>query len=414
MQTQFVMMFGSVDYFNWGTNQQMPRAAAELKFFVILFFVVVFLLILNFVLAIIVEAYVKLRQECEDMETEGEFLNDMKESISAVCLRFYHGWPSPRMLGELLSQWDAKNSVGFLELDDTGLFSQTSSYKSIRSFLEFYSRFDFLEPLAIGKYGKSAHEDSEWNQRGQFSDPDSALILKCIHRSLAPVIKKENITLKQLVGESIRTVAARRQRKGKVDDAAELLGLNNTILGRIQARNRVREPTSERYSIPSAEDIRRSELREKEEIEQNLLLQGVQSECARGRTKLTPVEWTDGSTLTNHSSGATLPSSFNDSASDCTNIQMLIELIMADRRQMSEAIAELKAAVSSITQKATDDSDASAVAAADATSVAAADDKTPAGSLRKMNSEARAWAHLPGTTMIEEDEIDHVLGICAP
>jgi hypothetical protein len=115
----------------------------------------------------------------------------------------------------------------------------------------------------------------------------------------------------------------------------------------------------------------------------------------------------------NHSSGATLPSSFNDSASDCTNIQMLLELIMADRRQMSEAIAELKAAVSSITQKATDGSDASAVAAADATSVATAD-KTPADSLRKMNSEARARAHLPGTTMIEDDEIDHVLGICAP
>ena len=420
MQTQFIMMLGSIDYFNWGENSEMPRALTELKFFVILFIVVVFFLILNFVLAIIVEAYIKVRQQCEEMETQGEFLNDLKASISAACLRFYHGWPSPRMLGVLLSEWDAKNSVGYLELDNTGLFSHTSSYKSIRSFLEFYSRFDFLEPRAIGKYGKSAHDDSEWSQRGQFSDPDSALILKCIHRSLAPAIKKENFTLKQLVGASIRTVAARRQRQGKVDDAAELLGLNNTILKRIQAR---KEPTSERYSIPSAEDIRRSELREKEEIEQNLLLQGVQSECVRGRTKLTPVEWTDGSTLKNHSSGATLPSSFNDSASDCTNIQMLLELIMAERRQMSEAIAELKAAVSSITQKATDDSKASAVAAADATSVAAADN-TPAGSLRKVNlrrlpagvlsAEARARAHLPGSTMIQEDKIDHLFGICAP
>jgi hypothetical protein len=45
----------------------------------------------------------------------------------------------------------------------TGLFRNTSA---IQSFLEYYSKFDFLEPKHIGKYGSPVHESQKYNPRG--------------------------------------------------------------------------------------------------------------------------------------------------------------------------------------------------------------------------------------------------------
>ena len=41
--TEFMMLFGTVDYFNWGTNPQMPRAGMEMKFWSVLYLLVIFL-----------------------------------------------------------------------------------------------------------------------------------------------------------------------------------------------------------------------------------------------------------------------------------------------------------------------------------------------------------------------------------
>ncbi len=45
----------------------------------------------------------------------------------------------------------------------TGLFRNTSA---IQSFLEYYAKFDFLEPKNIGKYGLPVHESQKYNPRG--------------------------------------------------------------------------------------------------------------------------------------------------------------------------------------------------------------------------------------------------------
>jgi hypothetical protein len=154
----------------------------------------------------------------------------------------------------------------------------------------------------------------------------------------------------------------------------------------------------ERYSIPSAADIRVAELREKDEIEQDLLVLGLRAECARWRTKRTPGEGNDQSALADKVTDF----SSNESPSDEPNVQKLLNLMLAEQRKVREAITEMKADAShkalkpptSIMRKATDASDANTVAATDA---------TPAGSQR---SEARARAHLPGAALMEEDDVD--------
>jgi len=117
-----MMLFGKIDYFNWTSNEKMPRAGIELQFFAVLYLIVIFLLVLNCVLAIIVEAYVKLRAKREIMETEQEFFTDLQSSLSSTFLGLYYGWPNAKNLGQILATWEAKNSVGNEELFDTKLF----------------------------------------------------------------------------------------------------------------------------------------------------------------------------------------------------------------------------------------------------------------------------------------------------
>jgi hypothetical protein len=109
------MLFGTVDYFNWGIrgpNEKMPRAGIEMQFFAVLYFLTIFLLVLNFVLAIIVEAYVKLRQDLQEQETEQDFLTDLKDCMHASCLGMYYGWADAGLLGSILEEW----TVGILKI----------------------------------------------------------------------------------------------------------------------------------------------------------------------------------------------------------------------------------------------------------------------------------------------------------
>jgi len=57
-----------------------------------------------------------------------------------------YGWPSTRYLGADVSAWTARNSVGYRDLLDTGLFRND---RSVIEFLEFYSKYHFLKPEMV-------------------------------------------------------------------------------------------------------------------------------------------------------------------------------------------------------------------------------------------------------------------------
>jgi len=69
LQTEFEMLFGAFPP-NWNNHGQLSW---QLRLFVVLYFILLFLLVLNFLLAIIVENYMKVREVSETQETEGEF-----------------------------------------------------------------------------------------------------------------------------------------------------------------------------------------------------------------------------------------------------------------------------------------------------------------------------------------------------
>ena len=78
-------------------------------------------------------------------------------------VRMKYCWPNPDGLGMILELWDARLSVGYSDLLGTGLFGKRRPLsffqtpappsESVLTFLNYYKRYDFLQPPEVGKYG---------------------------------------------------------------------------------------------------------------------------------------------------------------------------------------------------------------------------------------------------------------------
>jgi len=189
LQTEFEMLFGSFPA-NWNQNQ-------DLRVFVVLYLMILFLLVLNFLLAIIVEAYMRIREDIESQETEGEFFTDVLFSFSAFVRGHASGWPNQRVLAKEILSWKAKVSVGHRELLDTGLFRSAAA---VVSFLRFYSQYDFMKPPKIGKYGKSPDLCGEWNAGGSLETKESAILAHMIVSRMKKDMEENNHMMKRIVG----------------------------------------------------------------------------------------------------------------------------------------------------------------------------------------------------------------------
>lgn len=164
MQTEFRLMFGEFLLY-WGESR-------ELQAFVVLYYMVMFLLILNFLLAVIVEAYLKVRRYNEEIEYENEFFHDLSFSIVAYFHGKRRGWPSQVLLGHSCSKLSGKLSLGYKDLFHMGLFR---CQKDIEDFLSFYSVLSCLEPPVVDSSGLTTDAQLE---------PESKKIVKEISEML--------------------------------------------------------------------------------------------------------------------------------------------------------------------------------------------------------------------------------------
>ena len=222
LRTEFQMLFGEFPE-GWGDDPALQR---ELQVFVVLYFLVLFLLVLNFLLAIIVEAYMKLRGAIDEKKTEQAFLTDVRQSVWSRALGLIYGWPSPRFLGSDLTALSGKNSVGFQELYATGLFRNPSS---IRSFLQYYNGYNFMQPRAVTRYGIHPHESHVWSD--VLGSPDTtikqdlAMLGAILDRKIRQSAGDYVPTLKEELKNGIETVVHRRRNAGKEDIAEEMNAL---------------------------------------------------------------------------------------------------------------------------------------------------------------------------------------------
>eukprot|EP00282_Hemiselmis_andersenii_P039355 CAMPEP_0169429860 /NCGR_PEP_ID=MMETSP1042-20121227/2089_1 /TAXON_ID=464988 /ORGANISM="Hemiselmis andersenii, Strain CCMP1180" /LENGTH=1492 /DNA_ID=CAMNT_0009540133 /DNA_START=27 /DNA_END=4505 /DNA_ORIENTATION=+ len=201
MQTQFLMMFGNFPE-DWTESQQM-------MVYTTLYLIFIFILLQNFLLAIIVESYMGIREQISESQVEDNFLTDLYDAGSAHIMAPLMGWPSSTRLGDTLGIWEAKWSVGYIELSRTGAFK---SQAAIISFLKHYSRYDFLEVERIQTYSpaKSGEELAHLIQKQMYS------ILS--YGTRAPTLRDEVEFAKQLVENK------RRNRGQSKDNGSNVLG----------------------------------------------------------------------------------------------------------------------------------------------------------------------------------------------
>ena len=195
LQTEFEMLFGAIPK-NWSNDPQLER---ELQTFTVLYLMALFLLVLNFVLAIIVESYMKVREVSKKKKFEKDLFGDVGETLMGSACYFVFGWPKRHELGEEIQKWRAKKSVSYKDFAHTGLFKST---KSIMSFMKFYSHFDFLKPP---------------EQVGQVM-----AYLPGLKEYLPGSLGSEKLTLREQLSVALKIVLERRIHKNKSKDAEKV------------------------------------------------------------------------------------------------------------------------------------------------------------------------------------------------
>jgi len=142
-----VTMFFNPDPFEGWVEQ------FEMIIFTMLLMFMMTLLVLNFILAIIVESYMQVRKEIEKNLIEQSFPEDLYSAALVLTNQMWWRWPPPAVLGAKLNHFKVKHSVGYFELEQTKLFP---NHAALVSFIGFYKQYTFCKCEVISKYGKKA------------------------------------------------------------------------------------------------------------------------------------------------------------------------------------------------------------------------------------------------------------------
>jgi len=133
----------------------LPEAWEELatmQLYVVFFLVICFFLLQNFLLAIIVEAYMGVRKEILQLDVEMNYVQDCYYSFQGSFLGWMYSWPDRRKLGGKLLEWQARFSIGYKDLENTKMFKDS---RSLQRFVKHYHGFAFITPIEIRNFSPS-------------------------------------------------------------------------------------------------------------------------------------------------------------------------------------------------------------------------------------------------------------------
>jgi hypothetical protein len=147
LASEMKMFFNPAPYDGWELD-------GDLLIFTVLLLFMLTLLVMNFVLAIVVEAYMQVCKAIEANLVEQSFLKDVLSVLNLLIHQTLWRWPPPEVLADRLTlRFKVKHSVGYADLEQTKLFP---SHRAIVAFLHYYKRFDFCKPEVITVFGKKA------------------------------------------------------------------------------------------------------------------------------------------------------------------------------------------------------------------------------------------------------------------
>ena len=139
------MMFSGGFIENWDES-------LDLQGFMVLFLILVVLLILNFLLAKIVDACGKIQEHKEELDIEQNFISDLFWVLVSRVYQYSNKWPGSKTLAAELQKLPAKFNISYYHLKATKLFKTDDD--QIYSFMNFYKEFEFMKPVKFTRFGK--------------------------------------------------------------------------------------------------------------------------------------------------------------------------------------------------------------------------------------------------------------------
>ena len=137
LRSQLDTLLGPPGLYEVGSKE--AGDSIEYFFFIVSFHFVCFFLMLNFFLAIIVDAYEQVQAHNEELATEQDLVSDTVDIICRVCLAIRYHWPRHYRIINLLKSLDLKY-VNAPDLLDAGF----RSIPDAEAYFHFYQRFDPL------------------------------------------------------------------------------------------------------------------------------------------------------------------------------------------------------------------------------------------------------------------------------
>ena len=181
----------------------------------------------------------ELRKEIEDKETEQSFFLDVRDIFHVKYLSFRQRWPRASFLASEIGSWEAKLSVGFLDLYDTHMFVDM---RSTGIFLKFYARFDFLKPIHVNKFGISPELQALWSNRVGATSGDS----------FGHQIVRVGAHLEQLIDMAVSARDKPRSQRQEIRDAIETIEKRRKARSKGNSKEAGAETFHEETVLPSA------------------------------------------------------------------------------------------------------------------------------------------------------------------
>jgi hypothetical protein len=139
--TQLDMMIGGLEY--------VPEDFAAdtlLMIYISCFFMVLFFFMLNFMLSIVVEAYLRVKRAIEDQETEQNFIMDMASVLHLMVRSKVDKWPDAEQVNDTLAEC---SSLMTINVDTLAKVDPEWPRSSRVRYVKYYERYDFLKPKKV-------------------------------------------------------------------------------------------------------------------------------------------------------------------------------------------------------------------------------------------------------------------------
>ena len=222
-----ILESGEIPSSMWSSNM-------ILMVFLLMYNLMVFMTMLNFIIAIIIDAYMKVVNVAKLMEAEQEFFTDVIHVSTVSAKSWLHQWPGH------IAMFNECNKLRASKLDYMILrkLFPGKSRAALLSLLKHYAQYDYINLGAKkGEEGGGCFADPEHTEGGRDEDKTSHLLHELTERMSVmlgvPVPTHAELIMEHKRLTMIGCVAVGRRRKEEEEESCVCCSSSNRLMRRL-------------------------------------------------------------------------------------------------------------------------------------------------------------------------------------